>query len=302
MDQQTQFDFPRAAKLRALERVACAGGSAHVKSLLKALDGFARDAESCTETLRRISVSMGVSISTAKRARAAAVELGVLTVFGDPTHGQSNTYHINWQAVFSLPDGLVRPRSKTSPTPVNLTGAPGQPDRGPRSTWTGPPVNLTGVSTTDRNDQINATIRPATPKNQDGGGGGFGTAFPNADSATPRGAKPIGWWAWSFDRSALRDTAEMVRLFKAAVDAGFLENKRVDRVRFVALVLHTDAQESIRNVCGYVVTHVERATWNYLSRDSVKSALAKLAKDGLVLTPEEIHEVRQPGHVTTTKG
>lgn len=286
MDSQKQFDFPRAAKLRALERVTCAGG-AHVKSLLKALDGFARDAETCTETLRRISVSMGVSVSTAKRARVAAEELGLLTVYGDPTDGRSNTYKINWQTVFNLPDGLqIRPRSKTSPTPVKMTWDPVQPDLGPRSTWTGTPVKMNGVSTTDRNDQVNATVRPAK---SDGEEGGFLDC-----SFEPSTSRPKGWWAWSFDRTDLKNPAEMVRLFKSAVSAGVIEDTPIDRVRFVALTLHTFGQENIRNPCGYVVTHVERGSWNYLSRESVKRALSLLAGDGLTLTPDQIIQVRQP--------
>lgn len=288
MGEQKQFDWPRAAKLHALERVTCPGG-AHVKSLLKALDAFARDKATCTETLKRISVSMGVSISTAKRARAAAVTLGVLTMYGSPTDGRSNTYQINWNVVFALPDGInAEPRSSVTPTPVKLTRDPGQPDLGPRSSWTGTPVNLTGAHRTDRLDKENATVRPAEDPS-DGGEGGLRNSIQE-----PEASRPSGWWAWSITRKDLTNAAEMVKFFKAAVSAGIISDTAIDRVRFVALTLHASAQDDIRNHCGYLVKHLERGTWNYLSRDSVKAALKLLAADNVVLTADQIQEVRKP--------
>lgn len=286
-DTQKQFDFPRAAKLRALERITCPGG-ANVKSLLKALDGFARDAATCTETLKRISVSMGVSTSTVKRARSAAQDLGLLTVYGCPTDGRSNTYEINWKEVFNLPDGISpKPRSKTETTQVNLNGDPGQVERGPRSICTGTQVKLNGALTTDRNDQLNATVRSEI--RTDEGEGGL-----NSDTPNKNDLRPSGWWAWAITRSDLTSPVEVNRLFKSAVAAGVLENRRLDLVRFVALAFHTAGQESIRNLCGYLVTHCERGSWNYLSRESVQKALKLLAKDGVSLSPEQVEEIRKP--------
>ena len=139
---QRTFDFPRAAKLNALERVEYLG---NVKGALKALDAFARDAASCTVTMKMIARSMGKSINTARRAIRAAVEANLLRVSGQCTDGCSNTYTVNWSVVFSLPDGVRKQKRKSTQTPTkpalvpppNLGGDPSQLGRGPLPSWEG---------------------------------------------------------------------------------------------------------------------------------------------------------------------
>ena len=286
MSEQKQFDFPRAAKLQQLERAAMTG---NVKSLLKALDGFARDKTECIATLHSIGVSMGVSASTARRAVRDAQGLGVLEVFGCPEDGRSNLYRIVWTVVFSLPDGMTKKsRSKPLPTPTNLEGDPYQSDRGPLPTWEGTPTNLGGVSATDTNDKETATIRQ--PERGDGGGGGISKL--TTDNRQPTTTRPSGFWAWSVTRTDLGQQGTVLRLFAAATEAGLLSGLQLDQIRFLALVHRIRSDESIRNVTGYLVKLVETGQWNYLPADSIRKAWSQVRPGQPPPTPEQIAKVR----------
>lgn len=278
--EQKQFDFPRAAKLRTLERAAMSGA---VKSVLKALDGFARDAAECIETLRRIGVSMGVSESTARRAIREAQTLGVLQVFGVPANGRSNLYRIQWAVVFALPDAMAKSKKETGPeyplltpskseeTPVRLEGVPLSDCQGtpvklegvPCQVGGGTPVRLTGVSATDHTDQVTATIRRG-PGMAVGGG-----------CLDLKDKQKSGWWLWELTKQSLGDDREIDRIIAAAVAAELLEDTPLARVRLLALASKIRNDEKIKSPTGSVAWTVENGAWNYLPRDAAVRAFRK---------------------------
>lgn len=293
---QKEFDFPRAAKLGAIERVKCPGG-VNVKSLIKALDGFARNAVNCTVTKRAIAISMGYDITdpdpkvaakkvasalkAVQRATTTACDHGLLNVYGCPTDGRSNTYQINWQTLFALPDGMDSSRPVKCPGGADIVSrVPGHHVQGGGTPCPGSLDTMSRAVPTDRIVSIYASVRPAKT-NSDGGGG-----FEDQEEKK----KSSGWWAWRITRDDLANNDEMVRFFKAAVSASVITDSKLNRVRFVALTIHTQRQEKLENVCGYIVTHIERGSWNYLAKDAVRDAVRKC---NIQLTPEELIEVRQ---------
>lgn len=321
MSQQRQFDFKRATKLRALERVVCNSG---VKGLLKALDGFARDERTCKVTMKRLALSMGVSPKTAQRSIRTAEAEGLLTVTGEPVHGQANTYRIEWQRVFDLPDGVSGGVVTGPPaTPVKPAGTPGQSDRGPRSICPGTPVNLGGgprsdwggVCATDSYDKVNDTVRPlrsVPPTGRDGGGGvqiqdpeqaisavasalAISTEVAEAGYVgTERLGRPSGWWAWKIKRGDLLSQKVMGPFFQAAVAAGLLDGKGMSAVRFLALARTTHNDPTIQNVTGYLVKIIERGDWNYLDPGAIDIAYRIVRPNDAPLTPAQRDRVREP--------
>lgn len=275
MDSQRQFDFTRASKLRRLEQSACSG---KVKSVLKALDGFARDAARCVQTMKNIAVSMGCSVDTARRAIRAAQDAGLLHVHGEPTDGRSNMYEINWVAVFELPDGreamttsrrkaavcqgaaetakclgpsaVPAPLADCEATPSNMQGDPLQTARGPLANCRGTPGKLLGVSATVTNVKECAISRGGQTEDDDGEtlGSILGKrqalceprTMPVSTPTLSNPAKPTrsGSWVWTIALKDLEDSAERTRIFKAAIMAGYLADSQIDRVRFRALCIH----------------------------------------------------------------
>ena len=287
MSEQKQFDFPRAAKLNALERVRV---GTSVKSLLKALDGFIRDKDRDSITLKRISQSMDCSTKTAQRAVRTAERAGLVTVWGDPSDGQANVYRIEWGVIFDLPDAPAKPvrrpstpgqidrgpRTKCPPTPDKLTGDPGQNDRGAT-----PPT---------KNDKETATIRQ--PERGHGGGGGISKL--TTDNRQPSTTRPSGFWAWSVTRCELSKPATVLSLFKAATEAGYLTGLQLDQIRFLALVNRIRTDEEIRNVTGYLVATVQTGSWNYLPVDAIRKAWSQVRPGQPPPTSEQIARVKSP--------
>ena len=302
---QRQFDFNRASKLNTLE---CVVLTANVKSLLKALDGFARDAAHCTVTLKRVALSMGVSTRTAQRVCRQAEAEGLLIVSGCPEDGQSNTYAIQWGVIFNLPTGAGPKRRAKSPSPPTpLPGVPGRgeieneshvtPDRlsplprqvvtPPLSDCQGTPDRLSGVLCTDHTDKETATIDQR--ENQTAGGGGL--RVPPSAYGPPRS----GSWAWTVTRSELGEQATVVALFNAAVKAGLLANAQLDQIRFLALTKKIRAEETIKNPTGYLVRIVETGGWNYLPPDAVRKAWQQLRPGQPPPTGEQLTKLRTSG-------
>lgn len=291
---QRQFDFKRASKLRALERVVC---GKNVKALLKALDGFARDDRTCTVTLKRIGVSMGASEKTAQRTIRLAQAEGLLTVSGDGADGRANTYRIEWTAVFDLPDGVSGGRSgRAVETPVNSSADPGQNDRGGRSDCPPTPVNgdrggrstVTDPSPTDSIRQRTATVRQ--PEFHTANGGGLSPESEHSGRQPTAHSLPrSGAWAGHIEQSFPDD--ERRRLWVAACDAGLLDGSAVDRVRFIAAVLQARTRPEGKKT-GWLVRRVELGDWNYLDPKWVQSAVDKCKASGIVLTPDQVRQVR----------
>jgi hypothetical protein len=282
MGAQKEFDYDRGAKFNALERIACPGG-ATVKALLWALESFEKGNPTSTVTISILMERLQLSRSTVKRARFNAEAAGLLDVYGCPEDGQANTYRINWNEVFNLPGAenstrRVRPRSKERIPQVNLNHPPVQIGPGPGSKCTGTQVKMNRAPATS-STATTASVRKET---QTANGGGFEEKEP--------ANKPRGWWAWRITRDDLGNNDEMVKFFKAAVSANVITDTKINRVRFVALTIHTQRQEKLSNVCGYMVTHIERGSWNYLAKDAVRDAVRKV---NLQLTPDELAEVRQ---------
>lgn len=295
MDQQKTFDYPRAAKLRTLERAAMSGA---VKSVLKALDGFARDNPEWEATLRSIAVSMGVSESTARRAVREAQNVGVLEVRGTPKNGRMNIYKILWEVVFALPDAMAKSKPENTPeypiltptkideTPTKWKGYPCQNGGGtpvklegdPCQVGRGTPVRLTGVSATDHTDQITATIRHGVQT--DGGG----------DCLVRSQERKSGWWVWEVTKQMLGDEAELKRIFDAAVAAGLVEDQPVYRVRVLALANKIRNTEKIKSPTGQLAWMIETGNWNYLPRDAIVRAYRKMY--GQEPTGEQIAKIK----------
>lgn len=295
MSTQKQFDFKRAAKLRALERVVC---SSRVKSLLKALDGFARDDRTCTVTIKRIGVSIGVSPKTAQRYAREAEGVGLLEVTGSSKDGQARTYRILWGVVFDLPDGVSGQRlERPTETPVNCDATPGHFDRGPRSSCPptpvtvdqGPRSTVTGVYPTDSIDKVNATVRQAI---QTVGGGDEvekkkKETPPRSDNRQPTTdncPRPPGWWAGKITRDDLRDRTFVVWLYGMAQRSQIIRPCHENQVRIVAVCLQAAADESLASVSGWVISTIEGGWWNRLSKDSIRVAIDKCK---LPLTDEQ---------------
>lgn len=266
MGQQQQFDFPRAAKLRALERVTC---SHNVKSLLKALEAVIRDKDRDSVTYAALARSMGCSPKTAQRAVRTAEAAGLLDVWGDPTDGRSNEYRIDWVAVFDLPGAPGLP----PPTPVKLSGDPGQVDRGPRSSCPGTPVKLTGVSAPDKERQNNATER--SPEIGRAGGEGFSKRFSES-------------WCGTIDREF--PAAERRRLWQAAIGANMLAETPVNLVRFLAACRHAKTRPPEKRT-GWFKTCIEGRDWGAIDKGHLRDALNEYTNRGCKLSDRERLEV-----------
>lgn len=310
MGEQKQFDFKRATKLRALERIICRGS---VKSLLKALDGFARDERTCTVTMKRLSISMGVSPKTTQRTIREAEGEGLLQVTGEVKDGCARTYRINWEAVFELPDGMGHFSAKsTDLTPVNEVPTPVTDDRGPRSICPPTPVNvdrgprstLTGVSSTDRTDKVNAAVRQGrttakgfvlTYAAADGGGDGTNTFAARTRGATAEGGHPAATsgYAWAGHVDPTFPDAERQRLWDLACSMGYLSKTAVDRVRFRACIAHAKTRPE-GMVTGWFVTRLMLGDWGWIDQKHVRNAVDYFKAKGIELTVEEIRNVRTP--------
>lgn len=320
-DVQRHFDFKRATKLNTLERVVCSSG---VKSLLKALDAFARDATHCTVTLKRLAVSMGVSVCTARRAVRQAQAEGVLIVSGSETDGSANTYTINWQVVFDLPDGVADRRRKKSgqtpiktesDTPINLIAPPYQVDRGPLSTCEGTPIKLIGVLSTDRNDKENDTVRLGEILTAVGGGfssrsnsaGSVGTLpapLENpepvhqraSETPAPRQNPPTsqparrGAWAGAIDKTFHAE--ERTRIFRAALAAGLVTDCTRDKLRVQAAILQAMSRPDPKWVTGHLIDLIEVGDWQRLEVLHVERAAGRVLPPGRRLTTDEIKRIR----------
>lgn len=291
MGEQQQFDFKRATKLRALERIVC---SSNVKALLKALDGFARDDRHCTVTMKRLALSMGVSPKTAQRTIRTAQAEGLVSVTGDEWDGRALTYTIEWKLVFDLPDGVSGGRRnggdetpvKSKATPVkpsfDLTTVPGQRcPRSPVNVDHGPRSRVTGVCATDTNDKDNAAVR----QQQIGGVGGLIWKSPERFAT-----RKAGWWAGHI--GDLANPEERQRLLTAAITAGYLTGSNVDRVRVWALAMQAKSRPP-GMATGHFVIHVEDGDWSWLDPKYVKSAMDRLlSAEGLRLTKAEFEGLR----------
>jgi hypothetical protein len=157
---QKKFEWKRAKKLNMLERLTVACGCrvsgkrfCHcgmlVKSLLKALDGFARDHKDFAVTVARLAESMGASRATVKRAIAKAVSLKYLTVTpgdgakspapGRAKSGTRSTYEIQWLKIWNETE-------ESQPNAASRENEPRSNENEPRSTMshevaqTEPPV------------------------------------------------------------------------------------------------------------------------------------------------------------------
>ena len=259
---QRTFDFPRAAKLNALERVEYLG---NVKGALKALDAFARDAASCTVTMKMIARSMGKSINTARRAIRAAVEANLLRVSGQCTDGCSNTYTVNWSVVFSLPDGVRKQKRKSTQTPTKPALVP--------------PPNLGGVSDTDTTDKETDTERKSeTP--EDGGG-----------KLEIEKKQKSGAWAGAIDKDTLGRKEDLKTIRQAAVLAGLLTNDRSDVIRFYAAA-YDARQRPAAFVGGHLINRIESASWHLLSDKGVSHAVRRLFPNSRPPTPAEIKQIK----------
>jgi hypothetical protein len=102
--------------------------------------------------------------------------------------------------------------------------------------------------------------------------------------------KKSGWWAYRIEREDLSDKSEMVGLYEAAVKAAIVTNTVTNRVRFVALMLHVKSQANIHNVTGYIVTTIERGSWNCLPKSVVLAAAKLVGGEALRLSAAQLQE------------
>lgn len=320
LQNQQAFDFSRAAKLNTLERVSL---SASTKSLLKALDAFIRDQEWYCVTVARISLSMGYQRRATQLAIREAQRLGLVEVQASESDGASNRYRIDWQAVFSLPDGSP-PRRGRRPGPVAATShaerlpAPAsEQSEGGAKTPTGGRIKCAGgahilrgggalnapVSRTDHiNDQVTTTSSVSsseTAANQDGGGGAV-QENPRSDSRASRGRTPSrssGSWVGFLDKGLL-STQEGIRLvFDSALRAGLITNTPRYQIRVLALC--RQAVATADSPAGYVVKRIEKGDWQFLGEKYVTAAAQRL---GIRLDPEQKQTVRTPESLEVCHG
>lgn len=119
---QLEFDFQRRNKLWMLEKLQvrcdCAAEGKRrcecgktVKSLLKALDGFARNDPQCRVTVKNIGLSMGTQSTATKRAIRVTARLGYISVLSADEadgldtdrkrSGSMSTYKIEWLKIWN---------------------------------------------------------------------------------------------------------------------------------------------------------------------------------------------------------
>ena len=153
---QQQFNWTRAAKLRALDAAGIYG--ANVASVLRVLDSFAGKDPTCWPKMQTIADRMGVSVRTARRAVRAANHSSLLIVTPRNHSGQtSNLYQIVWS---NLHADSEEPPGQKCRAPGQRDLAPGQSDR-PKEAPIEPP-NETPISMGDGNLNSGGWPHPIT--------------------------------------------------------------------------------------------------------------------------------------------
>lgn len=172
--------------------------------------------------------------------------------------------------------------AKTSAPPRLSERPPASEQAPPRARTDAPPRLPERPLNTNGSSHLNRTT---TPTNAATGVGGFGNTGKNPT------APQSGKWAGFIDIKF--PPPEVLRLYRAAVEAGLMEKTPIDQVRIVAAALQAVTRPKGME-SGWFVSMVQRGDWNYLSPVHVQDAIGKLAKNNITLTPDELPQIRLP--------
>lgn len=270
---QMLIDYPRATKLWMLERLRA---PSRVKAFLKALDAVVRDKPQDQVTLRKLAVSMGVHVATARRAAQDAKALGWLEYTEETDSGRANTYEIIWLPIFELthkpsdeaadissstPSQIARGDSQpASPPPRKLLPPPSQIARGaPPPTI--PPTNTRpdhgcgqrlgrGGKTEDLGAAIQSFLQQSNASDQ--------PSIPNQKRT----------WVGHVEPRDLLDVSHLHNLARNAARAGFVAPGREGVLVVLAAAHHVRRTPGVKNPGALFIAIVEnKARWRLTTAD-----------------------------------
>jgi|CXWL01.1.fsa_nt_gi hypothetical protein len=297
---QREFDFQRSAQLRILE---CAelpqrdhqgkrfNNRGAAKSLLKAIDSYARKNGKCFASMKRLAKNTGCSVKTARRLYHRLVGMQFISVLVQ--HRSNGTYAahytaINWvkllDAVPAEEQKKIRAGAKQRPPPVKTRGA----NLGvPPPNLGVPPPNL-GVPPPQLGSTHKRNLSAGLNEMHDGDAFQKSLLKTQGKSVpTEPGSEEIRCWGrdhW-LTKAELRDPRIVSELFAYACERGWFQPTDFDRARFFGLVAY--ALRNKKNPGGYLTIccsqHWTKAKADIPSEETASAQLSALNREAIAV-------------------